>query len=110
MDDFLMNFVAVANNDKDALAKAIAHFMFRELVEDIHADNRITDQEMKDLNREACNRASLLINHILNDDYISTAFKLESVMCSDWDSPVMTDELNQRLQLYSDIASDLKKQ
>ena len=46
MDDITEIFLQQSLNDEYALPKALAHFIFREIVEDIHADNRITDAEM----------------------------------------------------------------
>lgn len=51
--------------DKDAFAKALAHYMFREIVEDFHSEGKITDEEMEQLNLEACNRAGLFGDYIL---------------------------------------------
>ena len=108
MDDITEIFLQQSLNDEYALPKALAHFIFREIVEDIHADNRITDAEMEQLNREACNRAGLFVSYIMNDPDMRNAFTIESMMSRDWDPPIMTENLSVRLQLFKDIASDLK--
>ena len=41
MDDFTAALMIKALMDKDSFAKALAHFMFREIVEDIHAEGRL---------------------------------------------------------------------
>ena len=108
MESFISDFLNQALNDEYSLAKALAHFMFREIVEDIHAENRITDEEMEQLSRDACNRASLFVNHIMNDPDMRLAFSTESMFAREWDPPIMTDELNMRLELYKSIASEIK--
>ena len=42
--------------------------MFREIVKDIHAEGNITDEEMEQLNREACNRDGLFGDCIMKDE------------------------------------------
>ncbi len=108
MDDITENFIQQSLNDEYALPKALAHFIFREIIEDIHADNRITDVEMEQLNREACNRAGFFVSYIMNDPNMRNAFTIESMMSREWDPPIMTEELSVRLQLFKDIASELK--
>lgn len=108
MDDITEIFLQQSLNDEYALPKALAHFIFREIVEDIHADNRITDAEMEQLNREACNRAGLFVSYIMNDPDMRNAFTIESMMSREWNPPVMTEELSAKLQIYRDIASKFK--
>ncbi|MBR3143061.1 MAG: hypothetical protein IKF09_07960 [Clostridiales bacterium] len=108
MSDITEIFLQQSLNDEYALPKALAHFMFREIVEDIHSDNRITDAEMEQLNREACNRAGLFVSYIMNDPDMRLAFSTESVFAREWDPPVMTEELSAKLQIYKDIASEFK--
>ena len=91
------------------LATALAHFMFREIVEDIHAEGKISDEEMKRLNKEACNRAGLLMEHILPNKDLRTAFKIEAINCIDWDPPETDNELEQRKKLYEEIGSEIYK-
>ena len=67
--------------DKDAFAKARAHYMFKEIVEDIHAEGKITDEEMEQLNREACNRAGLFGDYILKDENLEKRGDIY-VMCA----------------------------
>ena len=78
MDDITEIFLEQSLNDEYALPKALAHFIFREIIEDIHADNRISDAEMEQLNREACNRAGLFVSYIMNDPDMDTILKTES--------------------------------
>lgn len=51
--------------DPHAMAKALAHFLFREVVEDIHSEGKITDAEMMQLNKTVLNRAAYLTEYVL---------------------------------------------
>ena len=42
-------------------AKGLAYVLCRELIEDAHAEYRIPDSEMKRINKQAVNRAALLL-------------------------------------------------
>ncbi len=108
MDSFLDDFINQSLNDEYSLEKALAHFIFREIVEDIHADNRITDEEMEQLNREALNRAFLFIRYIMNDHDMRNAFSTESMFAREWDPPILTEDLSNRLQIYKNIADKIK--
>lgn len=109
MDDFTTALMIKALNDKDSFAKALAHFMFREIVEDIHAEGKITDAELEQLNREACNRAGFFGDYIMKDENLLKAFRIESNESSYFDPPVMTEELKKRKVFYDEIAEDLEK-
>lgn len=108
MDDITEIFLEQSLNDEYALPKALAHFIFREIIEDIHADNRISDAEMEQLNREACNRAGLFVSYIMNDPDMRLAFSTESVFAREWDPPVISEEMFARLQYYKGIADKFK--
>ena len=87
-------------NFYDLYSKALAHFMFREVVEDIHAQGKITNAEMADLNREAANRAKFFLENIAEDPAMQKAFCMDAIMCNEWDDPVITEELEERLEMY----------
>ena len=59
---FLEGMLMTAMKDEYAGAKALASYMFRDLVDNIHSEGKITEAEMEQLNREACNRAALFLN------------------------------------------------
>ena len=107
MDTARIAMLATAMQDEHAAAKALAHFMFREIVEDIHAQGKITDAEMKELNKEACNRAELLMEHILPVRDLRMAFNIESIFCNGWDDPEITEELKEREKIYRELGMDL---
>ena len=50
-------------------------------MEDIHAEGKITDEEMEQLNREACNRDVLFGDYILKDENLENV-AIYIVMCA----------------------------
>ena len=50
------------------LSKALAHYMFREIIENAHSRYGISQEEMKEMNKIAANRARLFFEYILEDE------------------------------------------
>ncbi len=72
----------------DWLAKALTHYVFRlGPVEDMHADNKLTQEDMKMLNKYMVNKFAVLLKLLMDKDF----FKLEillnylSMYGKDWD-------------------------
>lgn len=107
MDETYMEALAKANTDRHAMAKSLAYFLFREVVEDIHSKYKIPDEEMMALNKKAFNRAAFLTDCVLNNPDMRTAFTINAIYCKEWDDPEMTEDLIQCKELYSEIAGDL---
>ena len=82
-------------DDDNALAKSIANYMFREVIEDAHAKYKISQEDMKIMCKKAVNRAAALLDTIekgLYEDSL-TAYSYDT---RDWDAP---DE--KQVRLYS---------
>ena len=107
MDKSYTLLLSKVANDKYAMAKALAYFLFREVVEDIHAEGKISDDEMMQLNKTVLNRAAYLTDHVLVNPDMRNAFKIEAVECIGWNDPEMTEDLIKRDELYSGIAGEL---
>ena len=71
-------------------AKAIAYFVFRELIEDVH--DRISDDEMAELNRRAVDRAYALVKSMKSKN-LTTGILLNCAYgIREWDNPRDTEE------------------
>lgn len=55
------NMLLAALTQKDVYPKALANFMFREIIEDAHTKYHIAQEDMKVMCKEAVNRAALFI-------------------------------------------------
>lgn len=107
MDMSYMEALAKANTDRHAMAKALAYFLFREVIEDIHSKYSIPDEEMMILNKKAFNRAAFLTDCVLNNPDMRTAFTLNAIYCMEWDDSEMTEDLVNYQEFLSEIAGDL---
>ena len=86
--------------NKSIEAKGLAYVLCRELIEDAHAEYKISDDEMKRINKRAVNRASLLMR--LKEEY-PKAYETylaanAAVYCKDWDEPEEDEEVQQIME------------
>jgi len=59
MADFEKELLAAAKAQDGAYAKALANYLFREIIEDAHAKYNISQADMEDMRYMAVNRAAL---------------------------------------------------
>ena len=97
-----MYHVAISRGHADA--KALAYFLFREIIEEAHTKYNISQEDMKAMNKRACNRAALYLSLSGKE---KEAFKIEAIECNGWDSPECTDEIISQKKFYHDIAKFL---
>ena len=107
MDETYMEALAKVNTDRHAMAKALAYFLFREVVEDIHSKYSISNEEMMALNKKVFNRTAFLTDCVLNNPDMRMAFTFNAIYCMEWDDPEMTEDLVKYKELLSEIAGDL---
>lgn len=103
------NSVVAANPDRDTrMSKALAYFMFRGIIEDAHSKYRISQDDMKTMNRMAANRAKFFLEIINKDPALMEAFGIEAIMTKEWDDPVITEEDMERLKFYEEIVEYIR--
>ena len=73
------------NDEADLLAKALCNFLFREVIEDIHADGWISQGEMEKLNHESVNRARFFVDEIMGNENRLKGFLYMAYGCNEWD-------------------------
>ena len=96
MDSTDKNMLIAALSQKDVYPKALANFMFREIIEDVHAKYNISQEDMKAMNKDAVNRAMLFLT-IKSDPDLYRAFAIEALGCNEWDESEMTEDLYDRM-------------
>lgn len=74
MDELGALFLRTAYSIPDAHAKALASYIFRQVIEDVHVKYSISQQDMMAMNKAALNRASLFVNKIKDDPKLYAAF------------------------------------
>lgn len=91
----------VALERGDAAAKALAHFIFREVIENAHVKYNISQEDMCEMNKDAVNRAAMYLSL---SDKEREAFKIEAINCDNWDSAEITEDIRARKELYKELS------
>lgn len=91
MDNIGKLFLQATEKVPDAYAKALASYLFRDVIEDAHVKYQISQSDMKAMNKMALNRASLFINKIKDDTKLYAAFSCHALEVSEWDEAEFTE-------------------
>lgn len=108
MTDGDKSMLLAALSQHDVYPKALANFMFREIIEDAHTKYHISQEDMKVMCREAVNRAALFIA-IQTDPQLYKAFAVYAIAGTEWDESEMTEELYDRMTKVYEMLEDLSK-
>ena len=90
------------------VAKALAYFVFREIIEDVHADYKISQEEMMAMNKRAVNRAAVFLECIGDDEKLAAVVNLYSLQTIDWDNPKKTADICQFHKLADELTEALR--
>lgn len=105
----LWESIAFSDQDfSDIQVYALANYLFREIIEDIHSEYNIPDSKIKELNIKAVNRAKLFLEKIVYDSEMLDAFLIQAYGTTNWDKPEITSEEKQLLDYLNKIASYIK--
>ncbi len=90
----------------DAISKAITHFIFRNgPVEDMHANNQLSEKDMKTLNKYMVNRIAGLLTAIADGKWLQIEILLSHYMSfgTEWDKaePDMK-EIDSAIKMFMD--------
>lgn len=101
-----MELYKKASSMSNAHAKALAYYLFRGVIEKAHAKYKISQEDIKEMCKDAVNRAALYIK-LCDDPKLIRAFLIEAMDCSQWDEPEMTQDILEDRELYERIATEL---
>ena len=76
------------NNNIDRLAKALTHYIFRNgPIEDMHANNQLSQDDMKTLNKYMVNKLANVISLAINGEWLKIELLVQflSLYGTDWD-------------------------
>ena len=76
-----------ASKEPYAMEKAIAHYLCRELIEDLHTDYDISQEEMKAINIKCVDRAYAVIKALGGDELAYRGLLAQSALADNWDDP-----------------------
>lgn len=71
-------------------AKALANFIFREVIEDAHTKYNISQEDIKTMCQEAVNRCYLYLS--IQGTNLEHGFDIFGYACSNWDNPCPNTE------------------
>jgi heat shock protein HspQ len=97
---------------KDFGAKALANFLFREIIEDVHAKYGISQAEMKAMNKEAVNRAAYYLSIANDKERMAVFVAAMHMFVSGWDRPEETEDIRSFKRIIDqqvDLLQALKK-
>jgi len=94
---------------KSAMAKSLAYFVFREVIEDVHAKYNISQEEMAAMNKKAVNRAAAFLDCMSDDERLAAMVSILSVETTGWDNPKATADTKGYLQLFDEGAESLRE-
>lgn len=100
MDSFEKKLYDSLVSDNDIVAKAIANFVFREVIEDAHTKYNISQDDMRDMCKEAVNRSAVL-EQMFNDEELKKALILYGYSTNEWDAPDSKEVALKLQQLYN---------
>ena len=106
MDSITRKFYELASSLNNAHTKALANYLFREVIEEAHRKYDITQADMKKMCKTSVNRAALYIK-LCDDPKLKRAFLIEAMVCSQWDEPEVTPHLLEEQKFFEDIARKL---
>ncbi len=92
MDRFERELYKKASSLKDAYPKALADFMFRQVIEDAHSKYHISNEDIKVMCKDAVNRAAAFLE-IVNDPDMYRGFVMYAINGIHWDEAEVTEHL-----------------
>lgn len=102
MASFEQNFLKAAFSQKDTYPKAIASFLFREIIEDAHAKYDISQSDMMEMCKMAVNRAALFLK-IKDDPSLYRAFAIHALEGFEWDNAEETEDTKSELDMLQSL-------
>ena len=106
LDNITRMMLRAAMTQEDVYPKAIANFMFREIVEDAHTKYNISQDDMKAMCKAAVNRAAALLA-IQSDPDMYKAFMIQALECREWDASELTDDLAEKMGMFSEWGKEI---
>lgn len=101
-EDTVKFMLHAALTQSDAYPKALANFLFREIIEDVHTKYNISQEDIKSMCKQAVNRAALYIAHTQSKrPHTMQAFAVHAAGCVDWDDAEITEEIEREMDLIA---------
>lgn len=107
MGNFEKQLYEMSAKQKDVYAKALANFMFREVIEDVHVKYNISQDDIKEMCKEAVNRAALFLS--IQETELYKPFSIYSLPALEWDDAnIQTEFANDFIETLNSISKELQ--
>ena len=104
--DFEKTLLQLAASQNDAYPKALANYMFREIIEDAHAKYNISQDDMKTMCKAAVDRAAMFFK-LIDEPQLYKAFVIYAAVGEHWDDAEITDEILEQVKTLERLATCL---
>lgn len=102
MGTFENSLLAVAQSMNDTYPKALASFLFREIIEEAHVKYNISQEDIRSMCKIAVNRAALFLK-IQDDPALYKAFAIHALEGFEWDDAEETEDTKAELATLKSI-------
>lgn len=95
-DKVVEDVFKLANLQSHVYPKALANFLFRQIIEDAHCKYNISQEDIKAMCKQAVNRSAVFLK-IISDPDMYKVFSIHAIDCKQWDDPEVTADLVEEL-------------
>ena len=97
----LLNSVATQS---DVYPKALANFLFREIIEDAHVKYNISQEDIKAMCKAAVNRAAMFLG-LIDNPKLHKAFAIYAIGSEEWDDAEITEDILEAMETLERLAN-----
>lgn len=109
-DSTLKQLLASVLSYSDVYPKALANFLFREIIEDAHVKYNISDEDIKSMCKRTVDRAALYIELVESRSTTAQmAFAVHAAGCSEWDDAEQTEDIKREKEFIKECQKIIKE-
>ena len=108
MSPFEKSIYNFATSQSNVYPKALAYYMFRLIIEGVHTKYNISNDDIKDMCKEAVNCADMFLK-IQQDPELYKTFAMWACDSKAWDEPEVTDQLRAELKELKHVAEVIEE-
>ena len=109
-DSTLKQLLATVSSYSDVYPKALANFLFREIIEDAHVKYSISQEDIKAMCKRAVDRAALYIELVESKSTTAQmAFAIHAAGCSEWDDAEQTEDIKREREFIKECQEIIKE-
>ena len=106
MEDTLKMMYERALQHNDVYSKALANFVFIQVIETAHVKYNISQENIKQMCKDAVNRAAIFLS-TQEDEDLYKAFAIEAIHCIEWDDPEIPENLTGEIEMWRLLSENI---